>query len=70
MVRDSGSDLVFYQAGLVAFWLLQAERYGGADKAEGFALGAGGLGEHRHGQATATLLRTARSSARSTPGQG
>jgi hypothetical protein len=31
------------------FWLLQGERDRGADEVEGLALGAGGLGEHRHG---------------------
>ena len=33
----------------VSFWLLQNERDGDADQVEGFALGAGGLGEHGHG---------------------
>ena len=31
------------------FWLLQGERDRGAEKVEGLPLGAGGLGEHRHG---------------------
>ena len=30
------------------FWLRQGERDRDADKAEGFPLGAGGFGEHRH----------------------
>ena len=33
----------------MSFWLLQGERDGNADQVEGFALGAGGLGEHGHG---------------------
>ena len=33
----------------MSFWLLQGERDGDADQVEGFALGAGGLGEHGHG---------------------
>ena len=32
----------------MAFWLLQGERDRDAEEAEGFALGAGRLGEHRH----------------------
>src|SRR5271155_2830381 len=46
---DSEADLVFCRAGLVAFWLLQGERDRRADECEGLALGAGRLGEHRHG---------------------
>ena len=35
-----------------AFWLLQGERDRDADEVEGFALGAGRLGEHGHGGAS------------------
>jgi hypothetical protein len=34
----------------VVFWLLQGQRDRGAEEAEGLALGAGRLGEHRHGE--------------------
>jgi len=40
---------VFCRDGLVVFWLLQGERDRGAEEVEGFPLGAGRLGEHRHG---------------------
>jgi hypothetical protein len=43
----------FARAGWVVFWLLQGERDLGAKEAECFPLGAGGLGEHRHGGAGA-----------------
>ena len=39
----------FVVLGQVLFWLLQGERDRGAEKVEGLPLGAGGLGEHRHG---------------------
>ena len=35
------------------FWLPQGDRDRGADELEGFPLGAGGLGQHRHGGAGA-----------------
>ena len=35
------------------FWLLQGQRDRGADEVEGFPLGAGRLGEHRHGDGSA-----------------
>jgi hypothetical protein len=35
------------------FWLPQGERDRDADELEGFPLGAGGLGQHRHGGAGA-----------------
>ena len=38
----------------MSFWLLQGERDGNADQVEGFALGAGGLGEHGHGSLSAS----------------
>ena len=37
----------------MAFWLLQRQRDRDADQAEGFPLGAGRLGQHRHGGAGA-----------------
>jgi hypothetical protein len=40
---------VFCQSVRVVFWLLQGDRYRDAEQVEGFALGAGGLGQHRHG---------------------
>ena len=40
---------MFCRAGRVVFWLLQGQRDGGAEEAEGLALGGGGLGEHRDG---------------------
>ncbi len=33
----------------MVFWLLQGERDRGAEEVEGLPLGAGRLGEHRHG---------------------
>jgi hypothetical protein len=35
------------------FWLPHGQRDRGADEVEGFPLGAGGLGQHRHGGAGA-----------------
>ena len=46
---DSGSDLVFSRAGWVAFWLVQGGRDRDTGELEGVSLGAGRLGEHRHG---------------------
>jgi hypothetical protein len=39
----------FWRAGWAAFWLLQGEGDRDADEVEGLVLGAGGLGEHWHG---------------------
>src|ERR1700756_3697627 len=42
-----------WRPGRVLFWLLQRERDRDADELEGLPLVAGGLGEHRHGEAGA-----------------
>jgi hypothetical protein len=34
----------------MVFWLLQGQRDRGAEEVEGLPLGAGRLGEHRHGE--------------------
>jgi hypothetical protein len=39
----------------VVFWLLQGQRDRGAEEAEGWALGAGQLGEHRDGDRGVTV---------------
>jgi hypothetical protein len=39
----------FCRAGWVVFWLRPGQRDDGAYEGEGLALGAGRLGEHRHG---------------------
>src|SRR5690349_7672782 len=42
-------ELRFAGEGGSLFWLLPGGRDGGADEVECFALGAGQLGQHRHG---------------------